>query len=138
MDLPLQSERTGIFLRLYHHYHIVFSGGENRGVIESHFKLLSLPGRENRGEKRSSHKPKVVPSTQDDVVLEIQRRADLSETAVAAPALQTVLVPHFIQSAEQIPIFDGALTTGASRSGLQEERRWNVEIIEVVVYVVAV
>ncbi len=47
--------------------------------------------------------PEVVPLAKDEVSLCVQRRSHLAQPAVAAAALEAVLVPIQVQSLEQIP-----------------------------------
>lgn len=49
------------------------------------------------------HVPQVVSFAENEVGLRVERRADLAESAVAASALQTVLVPVQVQRLQKVP-----------------------------------
>lgn len=47
--------------------------------------------------------PQIVSFAEDEVGLRVERRADLAESAVAASALQAVLVPVHVQRFQEVP-----------------------------------
>lgn len=57
--------------------------------------------------------PEVIPLAQYQVRLRVERRAHLSQSAVAASALQAVLVPEEVQSLQQEPLGYPLSATGA-------------------------
>lgn len=62
-----------------------------------------------RAETSSAEKPEVVPLAEYEVGLGEEGGADLSKAAVAAGALEAVLVPQLVQRLEQEPLADGLL-----------------------------
>lgn len=58
--------------------------------------------------------PQVVPPAQDEVGLGVERGAHLAQPAVAAGALQAVLVPVLVQGLEQVAVLDLPVAAGAA------------------------
>ena len=50
-----------------------------------------------------AHSPEVISLAEDEVPLGEERGADLAEAAVAAAALEAVLVPVHVQGLQQVP-----------------------------------
>lgn len=57
--------------------------------------------------------PQVVPATEDEVGFRVEGGAHLPQAAVAAGALQAVLVPVFVQGLEQVAVFNLAIAARA-------------------------
>ena len=51
----------------------------------------------------AAHSPEVISLAEDEVPLGEERGADLAEAAVAAAALEAVLVPVHVQGLQQVP-----------------------------------
>lgn len=66
-----------------------------------------------RAVPRISEKPKVVPLAEDEVRLRVERGPHFAEPAVAAPALEAVLVPEEVQGLEEVALGDGLAAAGA-------------------------
>lgn len=70
--------------------------------------------------------PQVVPATEDEVGFCVKGGAHLPQTAVAAGALETVLMPVFVQGLEQVAVFNLAIAASTPLLfpfGLDREHR---------------
>lgn len=70
--------------------------------------------------------PQVVPATEDEVGFCVKGGAHLPQTAVAAGAFETVLVPVFVQGLEQVAVFNLAIAASTPLLfpfGLDREHR---------------
>ena len=76
--------------------------------------------------------PEVVPAAEDEVGPGVERGSDAAQAAVAAGALQTVLVPEPVQRLQHEAVPDPAVTAGTSSrflSGLEghERHTWRIQ-----------
>lgn len=62
---------------------------------------------------RIAEQPQIVPLAQQQIRFRVQRAAHLAQSAIAASALQTILMPEHVQRSQQIPIDDALAATGA-------------------------
>lgn len=58
--------------------------------------------------------PQVVPPTEDEVGFGVERGAHLAQPAVAAGALQAVLVPVLIKGLQQVAVLDLPVAAGTA------------------------